>query len=221
MTLSAAAIAGAVSANSVHAAPVGLAKTISVVAIAKGAAAGGSTLALVKGALKLMAWTKAKTAVAAGAILVLTAGTTTVVVKHYYHHSRGQLPLTPASLASFGQQSSKLVGEAKMATLAVLLYAGDHHNQLPASFGQLNAWDQQTKLSDSDWEFVASGDKDSFTNPDKTIYFMEKEPRESPDGKFVRVYATVNGRVFLVTSPDKDFTAVEKQRGFLIQRTKN
>ncbi len=54
-------IAGAVSANSVHAAPVGLAQTISTVALAKGAAASTSTLTLVKGALKLMAWTKAKT----------------------------------------------------------------------------------------------------------------------------------------------------------------
>src|SRR5882724_11925735 len=63
VTFSAAAIAGAVSTNSVQAAPVGLAKTISAVAIAKGAAAGGSTLTLVKGALKIMAWTKMKTAV--------------------------------------------------------------------------------------------------------------------------------------------------------------
>ena len=39
VTLSAAAIAGAVSANSVQAAPAALAKTISAVAVAKGAAA--------------------------------------------------------------------------------------------------------------------------------------------------------------------------------------
>src|ERR1017187_2895456 len=81
VAFSAAAIAGAVSANSVHAAPVGLAKTISVVAVAKGAAAGGSTLALVKGALKIMAWTKAKTAVVVGVSVLLAAGTTTIAVK--------------------------------------------------------------------------------------------------------------------------------------------
>jgi RNA polymerase sigma factor (sigma-70 family) len=81
VALSAAAIAGAVSANSVQAAPMALAKTISAVAVAKGAAVSGSTLTLVKGALKLMAWTKAKTAVVAGVAVLLTAGTTTVVVK--------------------------------------------------------------------------------------------------------------------------------------------
>jgi RNA polymerase sigma factor (sigma-70 family) len=53
-------LAGVISANSVSAAPVGLAVKISAVAVAKGAAAGTSTLFLVKGALKIMAWTKMK-----------------------------------------------------------------------------------------------------------------------------------------------------------------
>lgn len=83
VVLSCTAIAGAVSANSVHAAPAGLAKTISAVAMTKGAAVGGSTLALVKGALKLMAWTKAKTAIVAGAVVLLAAGTTTVVIYNW------------------------------------------------------------------------------------------------------------------------------------------
>ena len=63
ITLSATVIAGAISASSVQAAPVVLAKTVTAVAIAKGAAASGSTLTLIKGALKIMAWTKMKTAV--------------------------------------------------------------------------------------------------------------------------------------------------------------
>jgi len=86
VTLSGALIAGAVSANSVQAAPVGLAKTISAVAIAKGAAAGGSTLTLVKGTLKIMAWTKVKTAIVAGAVALLAAGTTTITVKEIQEH---------------------------------------------------------------------------------------------------------------------------------------
>src|ERR1039458_9396235 len=51
-------IAGTISANSVQAAPVTLAKSVTAVAIVKGAAASGSTLTLIKGALKIMAWTK-------------------------------------------------------------------------------------------------------------------------------------------------------------------
>ena len=76
-----AVIAGAIAANSVQAAPVALAKTVAAVAVAKGAAASTSTLTLIKGALKIMAWTKAKTAIVAGAAIILAAGTTTVVVK--------------------------------------------------------------------------------------------------------------------------------------------
>ncbi len=74
-------IAGAISAHSVQTAPVALAKAVTAVALAKGAAASGSTLTLIKGALKIMAWTKAKTAIVVGAGLILTAGTTALVVK--------------------------------------------------------------------------------------------------------------------------------------------
>jgi RNA polymerase sigma factor (sigma-70 family) len=81
VTLTATVFAGAISANSIQAAPVALAKTVTAVAIAKGAAASGSTLTLIKGALKLMAWTKAKTAIVAGIGVLLTAGTATVVVE--------------------------------------------------------------------------------------------------------------------------------------------
>ena len=79
-------ISGAVSANSVHAAPAALAKAISAVAVAKGAAASTSTLTLVKGALKIMAWTKAKTAIVGSVVVLLAVGTTTVTVKQIQEH---------------------------------------------------------------------------------------------------------------------------------------
>ncbi|HEX4343464.1 MAG TPA: sigma-70 family RNA polymerase sigma factor, partial [Verrucomicrobiae bacterium] len=64
VTLSVAAIASAVAAHSVSAAPAGL--TLSVSAAAQGAAVSSSTLTLIKGALKIMAWTKAKTVIVVG-----------------------------------------------------------------------------------------------------------------------------------------------------------
>ncbi|MGA2854322.1 MAG: sigma-70 family RNA polymerase sigma factor, partial [Verrucomicrobiota bacterium] len=81
MAHSAELIAGAISAHSVQAAPAALAKAVTAVAVAKGAAAGGSTLTLIKGALKIMAWTKMKMAIVSGAVVLLAAGTTTVAVK--------------------------------------------------------------------------------------------------------------------------------------------
>ena len=77
----AATIAGTISANSVQAAPVELAKTATAVALAKGATASASTLTLIKGALKVMAWTKVKTAIVAGAVVLLATGATTVIVQ--------------------------------------------------------------------------------------------------------------------------------------------
>ena len=79
-------IGGAVSANSVQAAPVALAKSVTALALAKGAAASSSTVTLSKGALKIVAWTKAKTAVVVGVAALLTVGTTTVIIHEYRNH---------------------------------------------------------------------------------------------------------------------------------------
>ena len=75
-----AGIAENISAHSVQAVPVALAKTVTAVAVAKGATASASTLTLVKGALKIMAWVKAKTAVVVCATVILTASTATVAI---------------------------------------------------------------------------------------------------------------------------------------------
>jgi RNA polymerase sigma factor (sigma-70 family) len=77
-----AVIAGTISAHSVQVAPIGLAKTISAVALTKGAAVSTSTLTLIKGALKIMAWTKMKTVAVTGVAVILAAGTTGLVIKH-------------------------------------------------------------------------------------------------------------------------------------------
>ncbi|MDB6026637.1 MAG: hypothetical protein JWM68_2860 [Verrucomicrobiales bacterium] len=81
VTLSATIIAGTVSANSIQAAPAALTTSISATAIAQGTATLSSTLPLVKGALKLMAWTKIKLAAVIGVGVLLAAGTTTITVK--------------------------------------------------------------------------------------------------------------------------------------------
>jgi uncharacterized protein (TIGR03435 family) len=84
--VSATALMVAMGATAAHAAPAGLAQTISTVAATHGATASASTLTLMKGALKLMAWTKIKTAIVVGVALVFAGGTTTVVLKktHFF-----------------------------------------------------------------------------------------------------------------------------------------
>ncbi len=71
VVLSSAALAGAISANALHAAPAGLAGAVAANAVSATVAT-ASTLTLVKGTLKLMAWTKVK--IAAGvAVAALVA----------------------------------------------------------------------------------------------------------------------------------------------------
>jgi RNA polymerase sigma factor (sigma-70 family) len=82
IAFTAAALTTAISTNAVHAAPAVLAKTATAIAIADGATASISTLTLIKGALKVMAWSKAKSTVIVGVgILLLGGGFTTVVVQ--------------------------------------------------------------------------------------------------------------------------------------------
>src|SRR5262249_50887667 len=85
VTISAASLCGVVAGHSVQAAPIGLAASISAAAI-KGSATRTSTLALIKATLKIMAWTKAKTAIAIGAGILLATGTATVSVKQMIEH---------------------------------------------------------------------------------------------------------------------------------------
>ncbi len=84
-----AVITVAISAHSVQAAPAVLAKTATAVAIVKGATAAGSTLTLIKGALKLMAWTKAKVAVVTGAAVLLAVGSGTAIYETQQNPARG------------------------------------------------------------------------------------------------------------------------------------
>jgi RNA polymerase sigma factor (sigma-70 family) len=73
-------LAGAISANSVQAAPVTLAKAVTAVTIVKGSIAGASTLTLVKGTMKTMTWLKIKLPIIAGTVALLVGGTTTIAL---------------------------------------------------------------------------------------------------------------------------------------------
>jgi hypothetical protein len=189
-----------------------------------------------------MAWTKAKTSVVAGAALILAAGTTTVIVKNSNHHSQMNLQGTPAEkassqqesastinqsqwtpdkIASFQRESSNSINQVKFSALTCFLFAQNHQHRWPTNFAQIKNQPPGMLVSDSKWEFVSGGNKDKFTNPHQTILFREKESRQSPDGKFVKIYALADGSVQELISTDDDFSTLEKQNGFLVQQVKN
>lgn len=81
-----------ISANSIYAAPSGLAVTISAVAFTKGATASISTLTLIKGALKLMIWSKTKFAISTALAVILVAGVTTVGIQKVRAYETNSVP---------------------------------------------------------------------------------------------------------------------------------
>ncbi len=94
----AAVLTASICAHSVQAAPAALARSVTALAAAKGAAASGSTLTLIQGALKIMAWTKAKTVIVVGMGVLLAAGTTTVSIKKIKAYERDRNSWRSANL---------------------------------------------------------------------------------------------------------------------------
>jgi hypothetical protein len=93
-------LAEAISANGVQAAPIGLAKTATALALTQGPAASASILNLIQGALKIMAWTKAKTLIMAGVVVLFAAGTTPVVIMKMSSHAHSPIRSEPRTIAA-------------------------------------------------------------------------------------------------------------------------
>lgn len=107
-------IAGAISSNSVQAAPPALLQSVLAAAVAKGSAAGGSTLILVKGTLKVMAWTKINTAVMTAVAVVLVIGATTGIVLAGQNPNRQELKdgsILSVSQVSYGETHDIVTGK--------------------------------------------------------------------------------------------------------------
>jgi alpha-tubulin suppressor-like RCC1 family protein len=131
-------IADSVSANAIQAVPVALVKSVTAVAIAKGSIATASTLTLVKGALKIMAWAKVKTAVVTGGVIILATIGTITVTSHFRHAPPVQ------------------TGNLKLPTGSVTpaIAFGRTHGIILASDGSLWVWGE----NDLGWPELGLGD---------------------------------------------------------------
>jgi hypothetical protein len=108
---SSALIAAAISAQAVQTVPVALEKSVALAALAKGGFVGASTLTLVKGALNIMVWTNAKTAVTAAVIVGLT---TFSAIQHHQNRTllrqNEQLRLRIDQLTPLTAENQRLSG---------------------------------------------------------------------------------------------------------------
>lgn len=100
-------LAETIPAYSLQTAPIALVKAVTAVAVVKGATASASTLTLIKGALKIMAWSKAQTVIVAGAVLLVAAGTTTTIVVKKVRAAEWEVyPAKPENLYGAPQQAT-------------------------------------------------------------------------------------------------------------------
>jgi uncharacterized protein (TIGR03435 family) len=168
-------IAGTISSNSVQAAPAALAKSVTAIAFSKGTAAGGTTLTLIKGAMKIMAWTKAKMAIVTVVVVLVAAGVTTVTVKEIQRHKRypwqvpkasfeliqkfpPQVVIVPTAFKQDGGMYADFTRGGGMAGICQpltniirWLYAGDRYHLVLSSDLPTGRYDFFAKGTKSDW----------------------------------------------------------------------
>jgi len=119
VTLSATLIAGVVSANSVQAAPVGLAVTVTAIA-AQGASISATLTTLVKGTMQTMAWLKLKFAVGVGVAALLAGSVATVAVLQ----TGGDDQLTPQKIVKQSQAAYAALSSYSDSGTVVMEIAG-------------------------------------------------------------------------------------------------
>ena len=158
-----------------------------------------------------MAWTKTKTAIVAGAVLLLAAGITTTIAEL----SRHPVITRYSSGEAFRAESIRRINAAKQISLAFILFASDHDNQYPKNFEQVKTM-LPKNISTANWEIMSGGDMNSIRDPAATILLREKDSMQTPDGSFLKVYAFTDGHVERRSASDNDFASMEKQAGFQV-----
>ena len=136
---------------------------------------------------------------------------------------------TPPEVASTPEEEEKRAGIAMLRytkgwVLAMVLYAANNQDQLPASFEQAAAYFPQelrteeaqtdaTKyaLTNDRFEIVYHGSIKALDAPQSTIVIREKEAWQTPHGTWARNYAFADGHSEIHISADGNFAPWEAQ----------
>ena len=129
-------------------------------------------------------------------------------------------PANPMAAVRFHLDSENMMSAAKTINFGFGIYAQGHNGQFPTNFNQFKGDkyfptnfpylpDIRVGIGLADFEIVTAGLVNAKT-PDE-ILFREHKARQSPDGKWERIYGMADGSVVLQTSEDGNFDAWEKQ----------
>ena len=181
------AITSSIAAHSIQVAPAGLAAAVTTVA--KGAATSTSTLTLVKGALKIMAWTKMKTAIVVSLVVLTTAAIVTVTVRRSASERRvtSNSPIAANSYQGFVAQLSSRPGGAL--TLEALSFLQNLRKQ-----GPLPGFVAGEKVGTMDQNFIQDSQGGwHWTNTSEDSYPVSRTfvARKSGAGPFDHFYTLV------------------------------
>jgi RNA polymerase sigma factor (sigma-70 family) len=173
VTLSAGVIAGAISDNSVKAAPAVLAKSVTAVAMTNGATASGSTLTVVKGALKLMAYKKTAMVIAGvvGALLVgvtVSIPTVRTAIKSLPEKIENHIPAEQRKAALMQQMQAM-----KMSVWPALMkFSKEHKGDFPKSMDELRPYlpPELSGMDDNHWRITAPDTSAVPTTPESWTF---------------------------------------------------
>jgi hypothetical protein len=117
------------------------------------------------------------------------------------------------SAMEYKQHQIDTINAMKQLVLAMRIFAGDHNQQYATNFDQLKSelggvTNFPGNIGLDSFEFVNAGVVNG-TMPGKMI-FRERTARQTPDGKWERVYGMADGNVEVQTSDDGNFDAFEQ-----------
>lgn len=179
VALSTVVLCATISAYATQAAPLGLAGSVTA-SVLQGATASASVLTLIKTTLKLMAWTKAKTALLITVGALFASGTVTVTVKEIIEHRTQpwqarpidtatlarvppQVRIVPTKFPQFagwGRNGDKVFGIGQPAeTILMVAYEGVSPGRVVSS----------AKLPQDKYDFIANLPRDSLPALQKEI----------------------------------------------------
>ena len=109
------------------------------------------------------------------------------------------------------------LGHGRNWTLALMMYAADHEDQVPTDFEQAKGFlDKKARAeletAAEQFEIVYQGKWSQAKNPSKTVVLREKQAHQMPDGKWVKVYGFADGHSEIHKEADGNFEAWEKER---------
>lgn len=109
------------------------------------------------------------------------------------------------------------MSDAKLLMLGLIMYAGDHTQQVARSLDQLEPYLRNSTPSltgTNQFELAFQGSFKDIPNPAQTIVVREQQGWLASDGSWHRAYGFADGHSELHTASDGDFETFEKQHLF-------